>query len=114
MPDGRFPARRWRVRQAGSGGFLGGAPQPPLPQRRNADGDDGALALGRPDLESAAMQFGERTGDRQSETRACMALRELVLDLLERPPELFQCLARNAAAIVLYGQRHHVAYLLGA
>ena len=57
---------------------------------RDAHRDDGADALRRADLQRAAMQLGQRARDRQPETGAGVALRELVLHLLEGPSELGQ------------------------
>ena len=49
----------------------------------------------------AAVQLGQRAGDGEAEARALVALREFGLDLLERPAELVQRIARDADAVVL-------------
>ena len=52
----------------------------------------------RADAHRAAVQLGQRLGDREAETGALMALGELALDLLERTSELRQRILRDADA----------------
>ncbi len=62
---------------------------------------DRADAERRADAHGAAMQFGQRLGDRQAQTRAAMDLGELAFHLLERLAEILQRLLRDADAGVL-------------
>ena len=57
----------------------------------------------------AAMQLGQRFGDREPEPRALVALGELAFDLLERPAELGERLLRDADAGVDDGDPHPAA-----
>src|SRR3954469_24149420 len=63
--------------------------------------DDGSDAFLRADAQSAAVELGEGTGDREAEARALVAAVELHLDLLERLPELADRFLGNADAAVL-------------
>src|SRR3954468_9648588 len=60
-----------------------------------------AGAEGRADAHDAAMQLDQRLGDRQAQPRAVMSLGELALDLLERPAELLQRIARDTDSGIL-------------
>ena len=57
----------------------------------------------------AAMQFDQRLGDGEAQARAVMGLGELAFDLLERPAELLQRVARNADAGILDADHHRAA-----
>ncbi len=66
-----------------------------------------ALAERRADAHAPAVQFDQRLGNRQPEAGALVALGELALDLLERPPEPRQRVLRDADAGI--GDRQHDA-----
>src|ERR1700729_2683649 len=66
---------------------------PRLARQRHAD--DGAGAELRAQPHRSAVQVGERSGDRQAQSRTVIGLGELALDLLERPAQPQKRLRRD-------------------
>ena len=79
------------------------------PVERQAHHHRRAGAERRADAHHAAMQFDQRLGDGQAQPRAVMGLGELAFDLLERPAELLQRVARDADAGILDADHHGAA-----
>src|SRR5690606_23999506 len=69
---------------------------------------------GGADLQRAPVKLSQRSRDCKAKAGTGVVLRELVLDLLERTTELFECILWNAASGVLYAQHDRAGYLSGS